>query len=92
MRLLRDQDVAARATPMSAPKSASAEAVAAGGDPADEVNSPRGLDARRRVAVALVLILVAIFGVMFLGEHLSGRNWIGVAMIGVGAVPVALKA
>jgi transporter family protein len=38
------------------------------------------------------VILVAIFGVMFLGERLSGRNWVGVAMIGVGAVLVALKA
>lgn len=40
----------------------------------------------------LSVILVAIFGVMFLGERLSGRNWLGVALIGVGAVLVALKA
>lgn len=39
----------------------------------------------------LSVILVAVFGVMFLGERLSGRNWLGVAMIGVGAVLVALK-
>jgi transporter family protein len=39
----------------------------------------------------LSVVLVAIFGVAFLGERLSGRNWAGVAMIGVGAVLVALK-
>jgi transporter family protein len=39
----------------------------------------------------LSVVLVAIFGVTFLGERLSGRNWAGVAMIGVGAVLVALR-
>jgi len=37
------------------------------------------------------LVLVAIFGVLFLSEHLSARNWAGIAMIAVGAVLVALK-
>jgi len=38
------------------------------------------------------VVLVAIFGVMFLGEHLSLRNWAGIAMIAVGALLVAIKA
>lgn len=40
----------------------------------------------------LSVILVAFFGVAFLGERLSGRNWFGVAMIGAGAILVAMKA
>lgn len=40
----------------------------------------------------LSVVLVALFGVMFLGERLSGRNWLGVAMITGGAVLVALRA
>jgi transporter family protein len=39
----------------------------------------------------LSVILVAIFGVLVLGERLSGRNWLGVAMIGLGAILVAQK-
>ena len=39
----------------------------------------------------LSVILVAVFSVAFLGERLSGRNWLGVAMIAGGAVLVALK-
>jgi bacterial/archaeal transporter family protein len=39
----------------------------------------------------LSVVLVAIFGVVFLGEHLSPRNWVGVALIGIGAIFVALK-
>jgi len=39
----------------------------------------------------LSVVLVAIFGVLFLSEHLSARNWAGIAMIAVGAVLVALK-
>ena len=39
----------------------------------------------------LSVVLVAIFGVLFLGEGLSPRNWLGVALIGAGAVLVALK-
>ncbi|MDP3659648.1 EamA family transporter [Phenylobacterium sp.] len=37
------------------------------------------------------VVLVAVFGVAFLGERLSARNWAGVALIAVGAVLVALK-
>ncbi len=39
----------------------------------------------------LSVVLVAIFGVLFLGENLALANWLGVALIGVGAVLVALK-
>jgi drug/metabolite transporter (DMT)-like permease len=34
---------------------------------------------------------VAIFGVIFLGERLSGLNWLGVGLIGAGALLVAIK-
>ena len=37
----------------------------------------------------LSVVLVAIFGVMFLGENLSTPNWLGVALIAAGAVLVA---
>ena len=36
------------------------------------------------------VVLVAIFGALFLGEKLSGLNWLGVAMIAAGAVLVAV--
>jgi len=36
------------------------------------------------------VVLVAIFGVLFLGEKLSFLNWLGVAMIASGAMLVAL--
>ena len=39
----------------------------------------------------LSVVLVAIFGALFLSEQLSARNWAGIAMIAVGAVLVALK-
>ncbi|MDF2118955.1 EamA family transporter [Roseiarcaceae bacterium H3SJ34-1] len=39
----------------------------------------------------LSVVLVAVFGVVFLGEKLSAVNWLGVAMIGGGAVLVALR-
>ena len=39
----------------------------------------------------LSVVLVALFGVIFLGERLSGVNWTGVALIGLGAILVALK-
>ena len=38
----------------------------------------------------LSVVLVAIFSAAFLGERPSGLNWAGVALIGVGAVLVAL--
>ncbi len=39
----------------------------------------------------LSVLLVAIAGVLFLGEHLSGWNWLGVLMIAGGAALVAVK-
>jgi len=39
----------------------------------------------------LSVVLVAVFGVLFLGERLSGANWLGVALIAGGAVLVAYK-
>lgn len=39
----------------------------------------------------LSVVLVALFGVMFLGERLSGVNWLGVALIAAGALLVAVK-
>jgi transporter family protein len=39
----------------------------------------------------LSVVLVAVFGVAFLGEKLSGPNWLGVLLIGAGAVLVAYK-
>jgi transporter family protein len=39
----------------------------------------------------LSVVLVAVFGVLFLGETLSGANWLGVALIAVGAVLVAYR-
>lgn len=38
----------------------------------------------------LSVVMVAIFGVVFLGEHLSSLNWVGIALIGTGAIFVAL--
>lgn len=39
----------------------------------------------------LSVVLVAVFGVVFLGERLSAANWVGVGLIAVGAVLVAWK-
>jgi transporter family protein len=39
----------------------------------------------------LSVVLVALFGALFLSERLSVRNWLGVAMIGAGALLVALR-
>ena len=39
----------------------------------------------------LSVVLVAIFGVIFLGEHLSLPNWAGVVLIAAGAVLVAYR-
>ena len=39
----------------------------------------------------LSVVLVAIFAAIFLGERLSAINWLGVGLIGAGAVLVALK-
>lgn len=40
----------------------------------------------------LSVVLVAVFGVIFLGERLSTANWLGVALIAAGAVLVAYRA
>ena len=39
----------------------------------------------------LSVVLVAVFGVTFLGERLSGPNWVGVLFIAAGAMLVAYK-
>jgi transporter family protein len=39
----------------------------------------------------LSVVLVAIFGVLFLGERLSALNWTGVALIAAGTILVAWK-
>lgn len=39
----------------------------------------------------LSVVLVAVFGAIFLGEQLSLLNWMGVAMIATGAIMVALN-
>jgi len=39
----------------------------------------------------LSVVLVAVFGVLLLGEKLSAANWLGVAMIGTGAILVAYQ-
>lgn len=39
----------------------------------------------------LSIVLVAVFGVLFLGEKLSGVNWAGVVLIAAGALLVAYK-
>ena len=39
----------------------------------------------------LSVVLVAIFGALFLGEKLAPQNWLGVALIAAGAILVAFK-
>ena len=39
----------------------------------------------------LSVVLVALFGVIFLGERLSGVNWAGIGMIAMGAILVAVR-
>jgi transporter family protein len=39
----------------------------------------------------LSVVLVAIFGVVFLGEHLSPGGWLGVGLIAAGSVLVAVS-
>jgi len=39
----------------------------------------------------LSVVLVALFGVIFLGEKLTLPNWLGIALIAVGAVLVAYR-
>jgi transporter family protein len=40
----------------------------------------------------LSVVLVAVFGVLFLGEELAMPNWLGIALIAAGTVLVAYKA
>lgn len=39
----------------------------------------------------LSVVLVAVFGAVFLGERLSGTNWLGVGLIAAGAILVAYR-
>ena len=39
----------------------------------------------------LSVLLVALFAVVFLGERLSAREWVGIAMVGAGVLVLALK-
>jgi transporter family protein len=39
----------------------------------------------------LSVVLVAMFGVVFLGERLGGASWLGICLIAVGAVLVAYR-
>jgi len=39
----------------------------------------------------LSVVLVAIFGVTFLGERLTGLNWIGIVLIALGAILVGYR-
>ena len=39
----------------------------------------------------LSVVLVAVFGVVFLSERLSGPNWLGVGLIAAGAILVAFR-
>jgi transporter family protein len=39
----------------------------------------------------LSVVLVAVFGVLFLGERLSALNWLGVALVATGAILVAVR-
>jgi transporter family protein len=39
----------------------------------------------------LSVVLVAVFGVVFLGERLAAQNWLGVGLIAMGAVLVAWR-
>ena len=55
--------------------------------------TPAATDYAARVAPIdkLSVVLVAIFGVIFLGERLTAANWLGVALIGAGAILVAYR-
>jgi transporter family protein len=39
----------------------------------------------------LSVVLVAIFGVLFLGEHLNPSSWLGVVLVAAGAIVLALS-
>ena len=46
---------------------------------------------KSKLLAKLSVVLVAIFGVLFLGEKLTLQGWIGVALVGAGAVTLAVK-
>ena len=49
-------------------------------------------DAARVASIdKLSVVLVAVFGVVFLGEKLAATNWLGVALIATGAILVAFR-
>jgi bacterial/archaeal transporter family protein len=39
----------------------------------------------------LSVVLVAVFGVLFLGKRISTVNWLGVALVAAGAILVAIR-
>lgn len=39
----------------------------------------------------LSVVMVAVFGVVLLGERLSPKNWLGIVLIGAGAILVAAR-
>jgi transporter family protein len=39
----------------------------------------------------LSLVLVAVFAVLFLGERPGGREWLGIALVGLGVLVLGLK-
>ncbi len=49
-------------------------------------------DAARAAPVdKMSVVLVALFGVMFLGEKLALPNWLGVVLIAAGAILIAYR-
>jgi bacterial/archaeal transporter family protein len=49
-------------------------------------------DASKVVPVdRLSLVIVAVFAMLFLGERPSGRDWLGIVMVALGAMTLALK-
>ena len=44
-----------------------------------------------RNAAIMSVVMVALIAALFLGEKLSPLNWVGVALIGVGAILVAVQ-
>jgi transporter family protein len=39
----------------------------------------------------LSVVLIAIFGTIFLGENLTALNWLGVLLVAIGGILVALR-
>ena len=53
-------------------------------------HAPRRVIERVAPVDKMSVVLVASFGVLFLGEKLSLLNWLGVGLIALGAILVAL--